>query len=138
MKELVQLLMQQARLTEQQAKQAAETTKTFIQSKVPPQMQSVVDQFFTANEQAMETMKTNMAKVAETQTEAMKQATAANRDAGDKMMDFTHDAMDKTSEMAKEAGKKMMEWAHQAGDSAEDAMDKIRDFFSTNDDAAKK
>ena len=138
MNELIQLLMQQARLTEQQAKQAADTTRTFIQSKVPPQMASVVEQFFTANEQAMDTMKTNMAKVAETQTEAMKQAAAAQKDTGDKIMDFTHETMDKTSEMAKEAGKKMMDWAQQAGDSAEDAMDKIRDFFNNKQDATKK
>ncbi len=49
MQELIQQLVAKAGLTEEQAAKAIDVTKEFIQSKLPPQMASLVDNFFASN-----------------------------------------------------------------------------------------
>jgi ElaB/YqjD/DUF883 family membrane-anchored ribosome-binding protein len=132
--ELVQQLVQKAGISQEQAAKAATVAHDFIKSKLPPQMASTVDSFFSG----AATSAGNAATAAEAKAEDWKdKAKGMAGEAGDKITDFAGKAKDKAEDLADDAGKKIGEWADKAEDFAGDAIDKIKGMFGgkKNDNA---
>lgn len=125
MQELIQQLQAKVGISEQQALVAANTTKDFIKSKVPPMFTGMVDQFFSGNFDPASAMKAAQGQ----QADFMSKAKEAAQDATEKIQDFTKDAIDKSADFAKQANDHLHEWAKQAGGWSEDALNKFKDMF---------
>lgn len=124
--ELVQQLVQKAGISEEQAAKAASVAHDFIKSKLPPQMSSTVDSFFSG----AQTTAGNAAAAAEATAEGWSdKAKGMAGEAGEKLSDMAGKAKDKAEDFAEDAGKKIGEWADKAEDIAENAIDKIKDLF---------
>jgi hypothetical protein len=132
MQELLQQLQAKVGISEQQALVAANTTKDFIKSKVPPMFTGMVDQFFSGNFDPATAMKAAQSQ----QSDFMSKAKEAAQDATEKVTDFTKEAIDKSSDFAKQATQHMNEWAKQAGGWSEDAFNKVKDMFGGSSDAS--
>ncbi len=111
MKDLVEKLKAEANLTEEQAVKAIQTIKGFIQTKLPPMMHGVIDNFLGDNK---------------------------GDDWMDKAKDAAGDAKEKIESFNKEAGEKMGEWADKAGDAAKDAMNIFKNMVTPKDKDEKK
>lgn len=132
MQELIQQIAAKAGISEQQATVAANTTRDFIKTKVPPMFTGMVDQFFSGGAfDAAAAMK----NAAGQQSDFMGKAKEHAQDAGDKMAGFAHEAIDKSADFAKQATQHMNEWAKQAGGWSEDAMTRLKDMFGGHKDA---
>lgn len=125
MQELLQQLQAKVGISEQQALVAANTTKDFIKSKVPPMFTGMVDQFFSGNFDPASAMKAAQGQ----QADFMSKAKEAAQGASEKVTSFTSDAIDKSAEFAKQANEHMHEWAKQAGGWSEDALNKFKGMF---------
>lgn len=132
MQELVQQLMSKAGLSEAQATQSIATMKAFIQSKLPPQMAAMVDNFFSGNLNPGAA-----AGSAAKEEDWMDKAKATAGQAGEKIEDFAQDAAEKAKQFAQQAGKKAGEWADKAEDLAEDAIEKLKGLFDGKKDDEK-
>ncbi len=106
MQDLIEQLKSKAGLTDEQAAKAVQTVKEFIQSKLPPMMHGVIDNFMGDNK---------------------------GDDWMDKAKHAAETSKEKVQEFSKEAGEKMGEWADKAGDAAKDAMNIFKNMVTPKD-----
>jgi len=149
MQELIQQIAARAGISEQQALVAANTTKDFIKTKVPPPVAAMVDQFFAGTFDPTAAMKTAadqqsdfMSKAKDTAQQATEKITDFTQQASGKIAEYTHEAIDKSQEFAKEAASHINEWAKQAGGWSEEALSKFKNIFgahtNSGDNTGKK
>jgi hypothetical protein len=128
MQDLIQQIQAKAGISEQQALVAANTTKDYIKSKVPPMFAGMVDQFFSGHFDPAAAMKDAQSR----QSDFVNKAKEAAHEASEKIQDFTKEAIDKSSEFARQATEHLHEWAKQAGGWSEEALSKFKEMFNSN------
>lgn len=127
MQELIERIQKDAGISEAQATAAAEATRNFIKSKVPPMFNGLVDQLFSGHFDPASAMKAAQSR----QADFIDKAKEAMSSAGDKAKDFTRDAVDKSADFAKQANEYMHNWAKQAGGWSEEALAKFKEMFGS-------
>ena len=130
MKALIQQLQQKAGLTEEQAIKSVETIKEFIQSKLPPMMHGLVDNFMDSNNEEDE--------------DYVDATEASDNDWKDKAKKAADSATEKleglkaeAGEFAKEASSKFSTWATKAEAAADEAISTLKDMLKAKDEKFK-
>ncbi|RYD56869.1 MAG: hypothetical protein EOP56_10785 [Sphingobacteriales bacterium] len=129
MKALIQQLQQNAGLTEEQAIKSVQTIKEFIQSKLPPMMHGLVDNFMDSNDDADEEDYVDGASGAQEDSWNDK-ANNVKSDANEKLEHLKAEA----GELAKEASSKFSQWATKAEAAADEALNMLKDMVTTKDE----
>lgn len=121
MKALIQELQQKVGLTEEQAIKSVETIKEFIQSKLPPMMHGLVDNFMGSMDDDEDFMDEGSGN-----REWESKASNLASEATEKLEDFKEEA----EEFAKAASEKLGEFANKAEQAADEAINKLKDIVN--------
>jgi hypothetical protein len=132
MKALIQKLQQDAGLTEEQATKSVQVVKEFIQSKLPPMMHGLVDNFMDSNNDADEEDYVDGTSGTQ-QTNWSDKAKKVTDDATEKLEGFKSEA----EEFAKEASSKFSQWATKAEAAADEAINTLKDMIKPKDEKFK-
>lgn len=132
MQELIKMLQTKAGITEEQAVKSVETIKEFIQSKLPPMMHGLVDNFMGSmgNEDEDDILDGGNN---DDSSEWKDKARKVTDEATEKLEDFKDDA----EEFAKEATEKIGLWADKAEKAADDAIGKLKDMLQKKEENQK-
>ena len=108
MQDLIKQLKEKAGLTEDQAQKALVTIKEYIQSKLPPMMHGMVDNFMgnMPDDDA-----DDIADAGSNNEEWKKKAEDVTSEAAERLEDLAEDAKQEAEDFAKEATEKISEWA---------------------------
>lgn len=129
MQELINLLQQKAGLTEEQAKKSLDTIKEFIQSKLPPIMHGMVDNFMGASSSDDEDDFVDGGDSNSFKAKAEKVTTETR----EKLEDIAEAAKDDMEAFAKDTTEKLSEWADKAEEAAKDAISKLKEMMNDKD-----
>ena len=125
MQDLIKQLQDKAGLTEEQAHKSLQTIKEYIQSKLPPMMQGMVDNFM-----GMQSADTDdFMEPADKKEPAVEKIKVVAEEAKEKIEDFAEDAKEEAEAFAKEASEKIGEWADKAENAAQEAIGKLKDMI---------
>jgi ElaB/YqjD/DUF883 family membrane-anchored ribosome-binding protein len=132
MQDLIKQLKDEAGLTEEQAIKSLYVIKGYIQSKVPPMMHGLIDnflgeQFKTANSNG------NNGKMENTnhmEDDFMDKAEQVTKQATQKIEGLAEEAKEEMEEFAKEASEKIDKWAVKAEEAAQEAINKLKDMIN--------
>ena len=130
MHDLIKQLKEKAGLTEDQAQKALVTIKEYIQSKLPPVMHGMVDNFM--GNMPDDDDADDIADAGSNNDDWKKKAEHVTNEAAEKLEDLAEDAKQEAEDFAKEATEKISEWAVKAESAAEDAINKLKDMLKEN------
>ncbi|HXS37378.1 MAG TPA: hypothetical protein VN721_11805 [Flavipsychrobacter sp.] len=126
MQDLIKQLKDSAGLTEDQAIKSLKTIKDYIQSKVPPMMHGLIDNFLGSQFAEAE----SHSKPGNNHNEdIMEKAKKVADEATGKIENLAEEAKGEVEEFAKDASEKINVWAEKAEEAAREAIDKLKEMI---------
>lgn len=130
MEDLIKLLQEKAGLTETQAVKSLSTIKEYIQSKLPPMMSGMVDNFMggfggDADDDVYPGTSINENKIKD-KADIMNKAKVVTQEAAEKIEGIAEEAKEEVEEFAREASEQIDKWAEKA---AQEAISKLKDML---------
>lgn len=137
MQDLIKQLKDNAGLTEDQAIRSLKTIKDYIQSKVPPMMHGLIDNFLGSQfAEAGNASKDGNNK--HNEDDIMEKAKKVADEATGKIENLAEEAKGEVEEFAKEASEKINVWAEKAEEAAKEAIDKLKEMIDEQKKEAEK
>lgn len=129
MQDLIKQLTEEVGITEAQAVKALYVIKGYIQSKVPPMMHGLIDNFLG---EQFKTAGGNDKKGQQHSTEDdfMDKAEQVTKQATEKIEGLAEEAKGEMEEFAKEASERIDQWAVKAEEAAQEAINKLKDMMN--------
>lgn len=138
MQDLIELLQNKAGLTEAQAHKSLMVIKEYIQSKLPPMMSGMVDNFlgndFTTDD---DDFYPGAPAGSSDKEELIQKATVVTKEATEKIENIAIEAKEEVEDFAREASEQIDKWAEKAEEAAQEAINKLKDMMEEQE-AGKK